>query len=175
MALLVAAIVVIGLAPNLAMDRLLGPAALGFGYDGQLVEHIVNLKLFGGTDLLSLAFALVLGTALSAIGLRTGLFHLHGPAWLSYEYVAVRAATTVGHAWIGLVDRWTGVVEGITGWLVARIRGAAGRLPAVDYLPGPTETAREFNLLNLDFNLYLVVGFIALVVALVGVWKGFAF
>jgi formate hydrogenlyase subunit 3/multisubunit Na+/H+ antiporter MnhD subunit len=171
MALLVAAIIGIGLAPNLAIERLLAPAALGFGYDVHTVEHIVDVNLFTGTDLLSLAMALTLGAALCFIGLRTGIFHLHGPRWMSFEYVTVTAATRVGRAWIWLVDRWSSAVDAVFGWLAGQIRRLIGKLPGVDYLPGPTDTSREFSLLNLDFNFYLVISVIAAALVLVAIWQ----
>ncbi len=157
MALLVVAIVAIGLLPNLAIAGLVVPGAAGFGFDPHAIEHVAHINVFMPADVLSLAVTLLFGALLFFVGLRLGLFHLHGPAWMSVEYLVVGGATVVGHAWLRLVDAWSGGFQKAVSLAVRQIRRAQETLPVFDYLPGRTAASREFNLLNLDFVFYVVL------------------
>lgn len=171
MALLVAAIVAIGLLPNLAISRLISPGATTFGFDHHAVEHVAGIQLFHGGDVLSLIVTLFFGALLFFVGLRIGLFHLHGPVWMSAEYLTVRAATAVGHGWLRFVDTWSSGFEKMVSLAKSQVRRAQETLPVFDYLPGRSETAREFNLLNLDFVFYVVLVVIASALLLLRLWQ----
>ncbi len=170
MALLVAAIVAIGLLPNLAIARLVSAGAAGFGFDPHGIEHVAAINVFTATDVISLCVTLVLGAGVFVGGMRTGLFHLHGPAWMSVEFLVARVARALGRVWLWFVDTWSLGFQKALGIAKAQIRRAERALPALDYLPGGTETTQEFSLLNLDFVFYLVLVAISAALLLVRLW-----
>jgi formate hydrogenlyase subunit 3/multisubunit Na+/H+ antiporter MnhD subunit len=171
MAMLSLAIVAIGLMPGRALVGLVGPAASGFGFGRAALEHALRTQVFAPGDLLSVTTTILMGAALFWGGYRTGLFHVHGPEWLSIEWLAVRGATAIGRAWVQLSDAWARAVIRVERRLKLGLRRAGRALPMLDYLPGRTETQREFSLLNLDFDFYLVLAVIALVLMLLGLWQ----
>jgi len=167
MAILVVGILAIGLWPSGAVRNVIVPSTGGFSYDHHAVEHLAHVQFFTWPDLRGSAVAVALGALIFTLGMRTGLFHLHGPRWMSVEYLVLAAASFAGRLWVRLVDAW------VAGWTIVRsavarsISRAAELLPALDYAPGQSETAREFSLLNLDFDFFLVLAVIAVSLVLV--------
>jgi len=171
MALLAVCIVAIGLLPNAAMGAIVGPAGRGLGFDSHALEHTLVTNVFTPGDLLSVVTTILFGALVFWVGLRKGWFHLHGPRWLSIEWLAIAAGRAVGRAWLCGAEAWEATAARLDRRVKLGLRRAARALPLLDYIPGRTEAQREFNLLNLDFDFYLVLGVIAVVLLLMGWWQ----
>ncbi len=88
LAVLIAAV---GAFPSFMLDTFIIPAARTFNYDPVFIDrYLVGLQFFTRQDLWNSTVAYLIGTLLFVTGVRFGLFHLHAPAWLTFENVLYR-------------------------------------------------------------------------------------
>ncbi|MFO8060631.1 MAG: proton-conducting transporter membrane subunit [Bacillota bacterium] len=155
--LLAAAIVVLGLQPAPFLHEVVAPAFSGLTG----ATFSAHLSVFAVEDLKGIATCLGLGLALFAVGVKTGLFHVHPPAWLSVGWLASATARGVGRAvnnsatvLSSLGDRlWTEVLR-LNHALVSEMRQMDG--PSFG-----THHANRANLANLSFDAAIVMAVLA--------------
>jgi len=83
--IIAASIILMGLFPNVLLDRVIIPAARGFTYDSAGLEYLTKIDLFVAYDLQNIAIAVGLGLLLFVVFSRTGAFNYRPPGWLSVE------------------------------------------------------------------------------------------
>jgi hydrogenase-4 component B len=83
MAVLVVPIVARGHAPGMRLGGVFGPGLHTWGLHSEILEHFT---LFTGKDLLSVVQAFGIGFVVFFVGIKTGAFHAHFPAWFSIDY-----------------------------------------------------------------------------------------
>jgi formate hydrogenlyase subunit 3/multisubunit Na+/H+ antiporter MnhD subunit len=76
---LAVAITTLGLAPRIVLDGVIAPGLHTWGLHADILEHFT---LFTGENLLSVAYAFGIGFSVFFVGMRFGLFHLHGQTWI---------------------------------------------------------------------------------------------
>lgn len=86
MALLGAGIVTLGLFPGLLIEGVFTPGLHAWGLHADTLDHYLHHLFLSVPDLASVAVAFAIGTALFTVGMRTGLFHLTGPRYLSVDH-----------------------------------------------------------------------------------------
>lgn len=77
----------IGLAPAFLVNNALVPAVGELGIE-KAAFSIVNLSFWNLSDVIGMLITLILGIFVCWIGLRSGVFHWHPPAWLTIEGLA---------------------------------------------------------------------------------------
>ncbi|MGD9761474.1 MAG: complex I subunit 5 family protein [Candidatus Izemoplasmatales bacterium] len=81
-------IILIGLFPNFILKSLIIPLLNIAPYDPHFIEqHIWNINVFQGSDLLMTLLIVMLGFMIFFLGKRFNLFHLRLPKWFSVEYL----------------------------------------------------------------------------------------
>lgn len=76
-----------GLFPSLVNNHLILPLSRGFTYDQEKLAYLAKLDFWAPQDLLNIALALGMGTALFFFMTKTRLFEAKLPHWLSIEYL----------------------------------------------------------------------------------------
>jgi hydrogenase-4 component B len=84
MALLVVAMLVIGIAPKLLLNRIITPAACALGMQNALTAT-ADFAFWNFSDIISTFITLALGMLICWGGLKIGAFHWHAPSWLTIE------------------------------------------------------------------------------------------
>jgi len=106
-------IILMGLFPNVLLDRVIIPAARGFTYDSAGLEYLTGIDLFVAYDLQNIAIAVGLGLLLFVVFSRTGAFNYRPPGWLSVEsLVYLPAIRGLSSAFTFLGTRVETVVDG---------------------------------------------------------------
>lgn len=86
---------------------------------------------------------------------------------LAVERSAIWFGAAAGRTWVIAADTWYAAWRRMTGAVAGSAKRAAELLPVLDYAPGESETAREFSVLNLDFDFLVVLAVIAFTLALI--------
>lgn len=166
MGLLCVAMLVIGIFPNLLVDVGLAPAAASVGYDqGFIQHHLVPLNFWVLSDVGSLFLTLALGLGLFAIGMKTMIFHIPFPRYLSIEYCGLALAQGIIRAWLELCSAWQVATDGITSRFLRGLLRSSKLARTLDFDP-QADTSAEFNVTNLDFNTLLLVTMLGLFLVL---------
>jgi len=187
MGLLCVLMLVVAWWPHLALHHLILPALPGHGFDPAMIRNeIVGFSFFGLEDLLGIFKYLGIGAGIYGAALLTGLLDRQPPAWLSFD--ALYGAVLKGFLWlcrepVVLIDRYLlRLVLGrglFVAWdllygmyvrlkirtvaLAARATGSG--FAVLDHLDRRAETHEEdrwANFANLDFDLLVLVVFVAL-------------
>lgn len=95
MALLACPVVLLGLRPELLLNGMIAPGLAFWSLPHADIDYYLAHYFLAPRDLLTAFVTFALGALIFAIGSKMGLFHLHGPRWLSVEHgyrVIARAA-----------------------------------------------------------------------------------
>lgn len=84
MGFLALVMVTIGVRPNLFVDACAIPAAQALGMEGAAATAM-GLSFWNIGDIMGMVITLALGITFCWVGLKTGLFHLSPPVWLTLE------------------------------------------------------------------------------------------
>jgi hydrogenase-4 component B len=81
-----AAIIFLGVAPQMVLERVIVPATSAFVYDSYKVNYLLKQNFLSPTDLLGVLLPISVGLALLYLMKRNGLFHkISFPFWLSVD------------------------------------------------------------------------------------------
>jgi hypothetical protein len=96
MAMLAVPIVVLGLRPELLLQGLIAPGFANWAMPDAGVGHYLAAYYLSAPDVFMALVMLGMGAAIFGLGMKTGLFHLRLPRWLSVEagYYSVANALT---------------------------------------------------------------------------------
>jgi formate hydrogenlyase subunit 3/multisubunit Na+/H+ antiporter MnhD subunit len=86
MAALAAVIITLGLRPDILLKGVFLPGLHTWGLHGDLLDYYLEHYFLSPADLMSVVIAFAIGATLFVVGMKTGLFHLHGPRWLSIDF-----------------------------------------------------------------------------------------
>ena len=86
MAALSVAIITLGLRPQILLKGVFQPGLHTWGLHGDLLDHYLEHYFLSPPDLMSVVIAFALGFTFFFVGMKFGLFHLHGPKWLSIDF-----------------------------------------------------------------------------------------
>ncbi|MEE8168567.1 MAG: proton-conducting transporter membrane subunit [Candidatus Hydrothermarchaeales archaeon] len=89
---LASVILLLGVLPNLLVDRFLIPAASAYTYGGVFVEELAYIDVWTVHSLLGIGVSLFIGALVYALGIKQGWFHIHLPSWLGVDYWYGRTA-----------------------------------------------------------------------------------
>lgn len=158
MTALSAAVLFIGLCPNLILGRFISPVLDNFMLDPHFIEHhLVGISFWTLQNLGAVALALAIGFILFGLGMRTGAFKTSLPAWLSQEY----AGTLIWRAAVVLWGYLTMFINALLHFfkviLGGIFRATFGFLQSMDYQPGRSRVFRTINFGNIDFDIALVM------------------
>jgi formate hydrogenlyase subunit 3/multisubunit Na+/H+ antiporter MnhD subunit len=84
--LLSAAIIAIGVRPQVLLKGVIAPGLHAWALHSDLIDHYLAESFLGLSDIMSVVIAFVIGSVIFVAGMRFGLFHLHAPKWLSINY-----------------------------------------------------------------------------------------
>lgn len=118
MGLLTAAMLVIGIAPAFVVNNALVPAVSELGIEKDAFG-VNNLLFWNPDNLAGIFITLALGIIVCWVGLKSGIFHWHAPAWLTLEGLA-------RIAFVGLSNLYR-LVTGLGRYLVS-FAGNAGEV-----------------------------------------------
>lgn len=166
MAILCVVMLAIGLFPNLLVNLGLGPAVLSVGYDAHFVDHhLGHLNFWYPKDVIAIVVTLAVGLGLFSVGMRTGIFHLHFPRWLSIEYCgwAVGRMAIVG--WLRFTAAWQALTGQVDGRIQRSLANSSRLARNIDYDP-QSKLSAEFNVSNLDFDTLVLVSVLGIFLAL---------
>ncbi|MCX8006937.1 MAG: complex I subunit 5 family protein [Coriobacteriia bacterium] len=91
MGLLAAAIVVLGVRPQMVIRGIFEPGLHLWGLHPDILEEYLSEYFLSWGDISSVLVAFAIGATVFVIGMRTGLFHAHLPHWLSIDWWYQRA------------------------------------------------------------------------------------
>jgi NADH:ubiquinone oxidoreductase subunit 5 (subunit L)/multisubunit Na+/H+ antiporter MnhA subunit len=92
MGALALSLIVIGIKPQLLLDKLIVPTLSIFPYSWNSIEHeLLHINFWNLGNIIDMAICLALGWGLFHFGSRTGLFHLHLPPWVSIHHFGATA------------------------------------------------------------------------------------
>ena len=101
MTLLAVPVILLGLRPALLLEGVIGPGLAWWSMPHAPIGHYLAHYYLAPHDVFTAFATFGLGAAIFAIGTRTGLFHLHGPRWMSiargYRVIALGGV----HACVG--------------------------------------------------------------------------
>ncbi|MBN2247484.1 MAG: hypothetical protein JW733_02160 [Coriobacteriia bacterium] len=104
MAGLAAAIITLGLFPQILIRGVFQPGLHTWGVHGDILDEYLSHYFLSSGDLMSVVIAFTLGFTFFFVGMKFGLFHLHGHRWLSVDYWYRQAAHGL-IAFCGFTDR----------------------------------------------------------------------
>jgi len=153
MAFLAGAILFFGLAPNLILQRFIDPALEIFILERAHIEsHLLGLNFFNIKDLGIVSISLAGGFLIFYLGMRSGAFHLHLPAWMGGEYLGRRVGEAYQGFW-NLASR--GAAEGREE--LTEIKNRVGSRGGVVLKGLDRRGGGWASFANLDFDLLLLV------------------
>lgn len=162
MAMLAVMIVFIGLNPSFLLNRLIIPSVNSFVFSPGFIEHhIVGINFFATSDVISSFVVLGLGGLAFAIGLKSGLFSMSIPEWMGQEFFATQVGKWMASLWNGISNVFVGIISTIGNVFSGLFRTVFGLLQGLDYRPGKSDTMRFINLSNIDFDVLLIMGILA--------------
>ena len=114
MGMLGAAIIALGLWPQIVLEGVITPGLHTWGLHSELIDEYLETMFLSPADLMSFVIAFAIGIAIFVVGIRFGLFHWRAPAWfgVNYWYEAGARGFVRG---CGVVQRW---YEEYLAWLV---------------------------------------------------------
>ncbi len=124
-----------------------------------------HLALHGSHALQNTGVVLVGGIVLYFVCLYTGLFHLHLPGqtpMLALTEGLLRVVVMVSRWVSGLAAKVNGVFGG---WRREGLRILKRSLQALDYKPSSQTSLRALSVTNLNFNVYVVMGVLSVLLA----------
>lgn len=158
MSMLSAAIIFIGLFPNLILGRFISPVLDNFMLDPHFIElHLIGISFWTLKDFGAVALALGIGIVFYGLGMRTGAFKTSLPVWLSQEYAGTLIGRAAIVAWGYLAIFVSALLHFFKVVLAGLFRGAFGFLQSMDYQPGRSRIFRTINFGNIDFDVALVM------------------
>ncbi len=114
MGMLGAAIIALGIWPQIVIRGVIEPGLHTWGLHYDLLEKYLHTMYMSPADLMSVVYAFAIGTAIFVVGVKFGLFYWHAPAWFGVNYWYEAAARSF--------VRGCGVVqtryEGYLAWLL---------------------------------------------------------
>jgi hypothetical protein len=110
MGLLAAAIITLGLAPQLLLRGIFAPGLHTWGLHSDLLEHYLEVQYLSAADLSTLIVPFTLGPLIFVVGMKFGLFHLHIPKWIGVDYWYRKAASGLITT-CSFVDEWYELVR----------------------------------------------------------------
>ncbi len=114
MGMLGAAIIALGIWPQIVLEGVIAPGLHTWGLSSELIEKYLNTMFLSPADLMSFVLAFAIGVVIFVVGIKFGLFHLRAPAWfgVNYWYEAGARGFVRG---CGAVQKW---YEDYLAWLV---------------------------------------------------------
>ncbi len=158
MGIIALAIILLGVFPHLFTDNVLVPTLNYFVMDSYFLEgHILGINLFTVKDLYNVAVALMFGTIIYVLGMKSGIFHAHLPKWLGEEFLAHEVSRAVTFSWQGLTGFLAGIFLFIKkiGRFIYNIIFRV--LYKIDYKPGQSAIFKRISFTNLDFDILIVM------------------
>ncbi len=154
----------VGFFPNRILDGFILPALNRFIFDSANIDkYLAGINFFPFSDILAIIIALALGALIFWGGMRTGIFKTTLPEWLSQEYVAsyIGRVLVVGFAYVTLF--FTAI-----GNFFSVLSGSGSKktftfLQNIDYKPGKSAVFRTINFGSIDFDIFLVMFILGLV------------
>ncbi len=92
MGLLSAAIITLGLAPQLVIRGIFVPGLEAWGIHPAIHEEYLEKLFLSPADLMSVVTAFAIGATIFVVGMKFGLFHLHAPKWFGVDFWYRKAA-----------------------------------------------------------------------------------
>jgi len=167
MGILAAAIVFIGLFPNLVLERLVNPAVAVFAFDAEFIHHhLVGLPLFTVENVLIIAVAVGLGVMVTFIGLKTGILEKSFPEWMYERYIGLQIKRLVVAGWRGVSVASQDIVDVFKDMGIWLYRVGFRLFQKVDYRPGDSQVFRIINFSNIDFDLILIMVMLGIILVL---------
>lgn len=93
MGLLAAAIITLGVRPQIVLEGVVAPGLHTWGLHSELIEHYLEVYFMSWGDIVSVIQAFAIGFAVFFVGMKFGLFHLHAPKWFGVDFWYQKAAT----------------------------------------------------------------------------------
>jgi hypothetical protein len=81
-----AAIVTLGVFPQILLKGVFQPGLHTWGLHGDLLDHYLEHYFLSPADLMSVVIAFAIGATVFTVGMKYGLFHLKGPRYLSIDW-----------------------------------------------------------------------------------------
>ncbi len=163
MAMLAATIVFIGINPGFMLESLIVPTLHYFIFDPHFIEdHIVGINFFAAYDLIPQFIVIGLGSLAFFIGLKTGLFRADVPYWLGQEFMASKVGRAVVAFWNGLGFVVLGIVRFFGNIFSGIFTFGFRLLQGLDYRPGESRVLRFVNLMNIDFDVLLIMSMLGI-------------
>lgn len=152
MALLACPVVVLGLRPELLLSGMITPGLAFWSMPHAPIDRFLGHYLFAPQDVFTACATIALGAVIFILGRRTGLFHLHGPRWLSVDEGYRVVAQAVVSACLS-INRGHGRMQQRLAWMLhevlhrlgnaARHAGQARRRFAETVLAGAAASAEQ--------------------------------
>lgn len=92
MGLLSAAIITLGVRPQLVLEGVVAPGLHTWGLHSGLIGHYLEVSFLSWADIQSVVVAFAIGFTVFFVGMRFGLFHLHAPKWFGVDFWYRKAA-----------------------------------------------------------------------------------
>lgn len=105
MGLICAAIIALGLRPQIVLEGIVTPGLHTWGLHSDLIEHYLEHSFLSIADITSVLIAFAIGTVVFVVGMRFGLFHRHAPRWFGVDYWYMKAAAGL-IAFCGFLGAW---------------------------------------------------------------------
>jgi len=125
MAGLSAAIITLGLRPQILLNGVFKPGLHTWGLHADILDEYLAHYFLSAGDLMSVVIAFALGFTFFFVGMRFGLFHLHGPKWLSIDFWYRQLAHGLVTFCV-LTDRGYEALRGATSRALRRARSGYG-------------------------------------------------
>ena len=131
MGMLSAAIITLGVAPQLVIKGIFEPGLELWGIHPAILDEYLEKLFLSPADIMSVAIAFAIGATVFVVGMRFGLFHLKAPKWFGVDYWYGRAATGLV-VFCGFLGAWYDLGRGFIGdglrWSRSRYRAEWGRV-----------------------------------------------
>ncbi|MBN2404855.1 MAG: NADH dehydrogenase [Coriobacteriia bacterium] len=125
MGMLAAAIITLGVRPQIVLEGVVAPGLHTWGLHSDLIEHYLEVSFMSWGDIMSVVTAFAIGFTVFFVGMRFGLFHMHAPKWFGVDFWYRKAA----RGFMGLcrwTDEWYELLRGLTSktlrWIHLRYR-----------------------------------------------------
>ncbi|PKN50059.1 MAG: hypothetical protein CVU63_00370, partial [Deltaproteobacteria bacterium HGW-Deltaproteobacteria-20] len=131
MGMLSAAIITLGVVPQLVIKGIFEPGLELWGIHPAILDEYLEKLFLSPADLMSVAIAFAIGATVFMVGMRFGLFHLKAPKWFGVDYWYGRAAVGL-IAFCGFLGAWYDLGRGFLGdglrWSRSRYRAEWARI-----------------------------------------------
>lgn len=161
LAIIAVVMLVIGFTPNLFIDRIAVPALSMIGLSG--IDELHHIRFWAWPDLKGMLITLTLGIFVCRIGLKTGLFHWHPPAWLSIEIIGKRIITGLNRAILATTDYFYALGSELKHNMAQVYAKLLLLSKYLDY--NNRKTSQEISFSNLNFSTSIVITVLSLIFA----------